>query len=408
LSKLLGTAHEDIDYHNRDRTSQFYAQSWFFVHWAMFGQGSPGAGSLSHYLAGMKTSRTAEAAFTAAFGGDYKMIDHRLAEDLESGEYNSPSYALPADLPAIEPPRTATEGEVEYALGAVQLGGRGAAEALPHLLHAVELDPQNLSAWEALGFAQLMQDNKDAALAALDRAAGLGSRNALVWQNRAWLQYNAALPAGGFGGTSNSELFNSTARDYRRAIELDPRCRSAYDGLAAVVDRTEPAVGEDLVQLEQGYKFFPEDDLLAVGVATARLRVGDRAAATKELRAVFEGEHSTALARQAAARALENEVLGRFNARFESAQRQRDYAEAIAAIDEAVSENVLSEQNRRSLAATRREIAQIRRLAEAAALANEGRLADAVATIQSVLDDSPATASVRHDAERLMKQCSGK
>ncbi|HWA84659.1 MAG TPA: hypothetical protein VG710_00435 [Opitutus sp.] len=406
LAKLFGTAQADIDYHERDRAGLFYAESWLVVHWAMFGEGSPGADSLSRYVTALKTARSSEAAFAAAFGGDYRTIDHRLAVYLRSGEYIRRSYVLrAADLVASEPPRPATEGEVEYALGALQLGGRGAPEALPHLERAVALEPANVAAWEALGFARLAQDEKDAALAAFDHATRLGSHNALVWHNHAVLRQEAELPAGEFVVTTNWEMFNESARDYRQAIALDPRCQPAYEGLAGVVYGAQPADAADLARLEQGRRFFPGDRMITTGVAAAQLRVGDRAAATKDLRAIFDAADAAPAVRQLARSALEGEVLAKVKAQFESTQRDRRYADLIAGIDEALKEDVLAPENRRALVAQRHEVDQWRRLDAAVNLVNSGRRAEAAVAVRMILDEPPANGIMRQEAERVLKAC---
>ena len=405
LEQLLGTARADIDYHEQDRTGRFYAESWLFVHWAMFGDGSPGAGSLARYVKELRTASDPEAAFKDAFGGDYHAIDRKLARYLRGGKYFRRTYVLnKAGLAAAEPPRRATEAETEFGLGALQLGGRGPGAALSHLTVAVRLDPGNTLAWEALGFAQLRLGDRPQALTAFDHAARLGSRDALVWCDRAALRQAAELPAGEFVVTTDTVMFNESATDYRQAIALDPRCQAAYRGLAGVVYGTKPADAADLSRLEQGLRRFPDDTLIAVGAAAARLRVGDRTRAEKELRAIYDGEHIAPTVRQLARSALEGEMLAKLTADFATDQRQRHYARLLTEIDGALAGNLLSRQNRWVLAAQRKQVDQLRRVDEAVDLLNKGQGEKAEAMLKAILDEPPASGIIRLEVERLLKE----
>jgi tetratricopeptide (TPR) repeat protein len=404
LRQLLGTSRGKMNYNDLDRTGQFYAGSWLFAHWVTFGAKAPGEASLARYLELMKSSRDPEAAFAGAFGGDYAAVDRLVLRYLLDGRYVRRRFALPAEPLAIAAPRPATEGEVEYALGALLLGARGPAAGLPRLRRAAELDAGNPRGWEVLGFAQLRLNDHGAALAAFDHATAAGSRLALVWSNRAALRQETEHAPGDLMRTTDESEFLRDAEDYRRAIELDPRCLHAYQGLAGVVYGLEPRDARDLARLEQGVRLFPTDVWVAMGRAVARLRSDAPAEGEAELRRLLaETSGLPATVRRLGESALEGERLKVLYAHIGRLNGQRRFAELVGELDAALADGTISTQNRSSLRAIRRETDQMRRLDDAVKALNSGRSDEAAALLRAVLAEPPATWIIRKEAQRLLQ-----
>lgn len=406
VAELVRTGRGRINYNDRDRTGQFYAKSWLFTHWVMFGENSPGPASIEHYLKLLKTAPDPELAFSTAFGGNYAAVERSLKTYLQKGKYIRRTFQLPKIEVALAPPREATAAEIEFALGALLFGARGPAEALPHLNRAAELDPENPRVWEAVGFAHLRSDNKPQALAAFDRATQCGSQLGLVWNNRAALRWEAEQGGVEIVRTSDREAFVTAAADFRKAIALDPLCHPAYDGLAGVIYGVEPFDPEDLARLEAGLKLFPEDRMLAIGLAAGKLRSENKVAAEAELRRLLtDEEHLPLQARRLGEGALEGEKLKVLFGHIELYNKDRRFGELVAELDAALSDNIISAQNRMGLRTVRNQAHLMQRVDQALAAYNAGDHADAAEILRSVLADAGGAGSVRHYAEQLLRLC---
>jgi tetratricopeptide (TPR) repeat protein len=404
LARVTNTARDRINYDDRERTGQFYATTWLFTHWAMFGDPSPGPVSLRRYVDELHRGSDPDAAFKTAFGGDYDTIDRQLATYLKKGKYIRKIYPLPQNAVAMEPPKPATSMEVDYALGALLLVGQGPDAAMPHFLRAIEFAPDDPRGWEALGFVHLQQGRKADAYDAFDHAARAGSKLALVWSNRAALRQEIER-VGEFVLTTDGASFAPAAADFRTAIDLDPLCQAAYQGLAGVTYGVEPFDPKDLVRMERGLRSFPEDRWIAVGRAAALLRSGNASAGEAELKRILEEtEHLPLKVRQLAENVLENEKLKTLTVRAERYYREQRFAELVAELDQALIDPTISRQNRAGLRSMRKQADQSRRISEAVTACNAGKLEDALALLHGVLDEQPATGTIRLEAERLLKQ----
>ena len=405
LTQILGMSRDKIDYES-ERTGKFYASSWLFAHWLMFGKNTPGSRSVPAYLSALKVATDPEKAFASAFGGNYEEVQQLLQHYLAGGTYIRKTYGLRlAELVPIEPPRPATVAEVEYALGAVAFGSRGAQAALPHLQQAVKLDPTDVHAWELLGNAELALEDKPAALDAYNRATKLGSRIGLIWNNRAELRQQAEHPAGEVFSSDDESSFAADAADFRQAIDLDPHCQVAYTGLAGVVYGVKPPDPADLERFERGCAAFPDDMEIAVGRALARMRTAEAARGEAELRALLARDTLPARARHLGENAIEDGKLKKLRADLDRFAEERRYPELMAEIDQALADEAISRENRESLRGYRKQVDQMRRLDEAVAAFNDGHFADAAKLVRSVIDEPPASWSIKNDAERLLKEC---
>lgn len=409
IQELVGAGRDTFKFNDRDRTGRFYAGAWLFVHWVSFGEGSPGPASLQRYLDLLKQARDPQAAFATAFGGNYAEIGKRLQAYLKKGQYFRRTEPLPPETIAISPAKTATAADLDYALGALLLASHGPAEALPRLRRAAAAEPDAPRAWEAIGFAELRSDNKAGALAAFDRAARAGSHIALVWNNRAALRDAAERPAsaGGLVLTTDRSSMNASAADFRRAIDLDPRCEPAYRGLAGVVYGAETVDPADITRFERAAFIFPKNEAVALGHALALLRSDRRETGERELLALLARDRLESAIRQLGENALENEKLRVIGPRLDALAAQHRFRDMIVEIDAVLADDAIRGENRRSLRATRRQAEQLAHLEQGVEAFNAGRLADAAAISRGLLAAPPANPSIRLDAERLLRLSTG-
>lgn len=406
LPKLIGTARGLIDFNDEDRTGRFYAESWLLVHWLMFGEKSPGEASIARYLELVKTTPNPAQAFAEAFGGSYADVQRKVTHYLTTGRYVRQTYTLtPDELAHVTEPRPATEAEVEFALGSLLFGAQGAQAARPRLQRAAELAPGEAQAWALLGFACVAMKDEDGALVAFEHAAEAGSRNALVWYNRATLRLSGQRSVGQMIETSDPGPFTEAAKDFRHALELDPQCRSAYAGLAGVTYAAEPFDAEDVARLQRGCALFPDDLAIRGGLACARVRT-DPGQGEAELRAVrAAAEDGPRWVRSLADSVLESLEFGRVKTAVQRATEERRYDDAVREVDAALARGVVSGTNRAQLKSVRRQLDQMQRIDQAAAVFNDGDPAKARVLLLSVQAEEPATWVIRNEIVRLLKLC---
>lgn len=132
----------------------FYAESWAFVHYLMFGGDAPGLAGLDRLLAAFGRGLPPRAALREALGLSPEELDRRLFRYLLVGTYRTESIRLgalaapPASVPA--PPAA-----VEIALAKLAAVSPGRmALALRHADRAIGLDPSDAEAYELAAYAR--------------------------------------------------------------------------------------------------------------------------------------------------------------------------------------------------------------------------------------------------------------
>lgn len=399
-AQVVDWASHENGYDERKRTGPFYAGSWLLAHWALFDDQAAGLSRPARYMKALETAPDPEAAFKAAFGGDYKAVGTQAVLYSKAGRYSRVRLKLPAGELGLEEPRKATEAEVEYALGSLLLNSRDAAEGLPHLKRATELAPANPSGWEAVGFAQAGEGNQAEAFDAFNRAIEAGSKIGEVWSRRGWLRRDVE----GITPASEPAELRPMAADFRRAIELDPRCDEAYHGLADIASRVAPADPDDVKRLEEGQKFSPKDDWIKVGLISLRIRAG-APGAVAEMKALLTANASlpTPIRRRA-----EDEVeavkLKVITEHIESLRSEGQYAQLIVELDQALADEDISPRSKRRLQGARDETDQARRIVEAKEKLDTDRKDEGLAALRKLREEPSLSNSMRQAVEALLEK----
>lgn len=404
LEALVNRPRDRLDLNGGEETARFYAEAWLFVHWLMFGEGSPGTGAILHYREELRATGDPARAFAAAFGGNYGDVQQRLEDYMASGRYIRQKFALAAgEVVRVSAARPVRPGEVEFALGALLLGAQGAPAALPYLQRAVALNPSESRRWSSLAFAQLRNHDDAGALLSLDRATAMGSPDALVWTNRAALRLESHRSGNGMGFRADGPVLGAAAADYRQALALDSLCRAAYVGLAGVAAGAVPADARDVGRLRRGRELFPHDPMIRVGYACVRL-AKEPIAAERELQAVLRQKTLSPATRLIAEGALQGQRWTRLAAEIATQSAARNYAAVVQAIDAGLAAG-FSEPNRRELVALRRQADQMRRIQDAVDAMNRGEIERARGLLQAVAAEGPATTEIRDETQRLWREC---
>jgi tetratricopeptide (TPR) repeat protein len=390
------------------RAGMAYAQSWAFVHYLIFGLRAGPKDALMAYVSRLRTETHPDEAFRQAFGGTYAEVDRKLREYIRGGRYYVAKQPV-ASLPALKA-EPASVVEIEDALARLRMVGGRHEEAKINVERAVAAAPEDPRVYELQG--ELAQELGDAAAAqaAYRTAVEKGSRDFRPYFELASAEHQAASESGGNGVELAPETARRIANRYEQAINLHPRFRPAYQGLASVVNLVPAGNPEDEGFLEQGLKLFPHDGLIRLGVAVVAKRAGNDEKAREHLARVLNAagqpSHVVGYARALETEWMQRDVFGRVDA----LASQRKFAEALAIVDQRLGEGV-DFSTRQRLKIMRDNLQTSHLLEQGNAAIAEQRWDDAQEKFQAVLESNASPilkGQVRRYLEQMEKRGIGK
>jgi hypothetical protein len=95
--RLLSIRADNPLYYERHRIGVYYAQSWLFVHYLLFGGRAGARTDLGYFLHSVQTGMDQAKAFELAFGTDYEGMDEALARYVRDGRYSVSSREIGED-----------------------------------------------------------------------------------------------------------------------------------------------------------------------------------------------------------------------------------------------------------------------------------------------------------------------
>lgn len=405
LPKLLGVGRDSLLYDEGTRTGIFYAQSWAFVHFLLFGQQSPGREAIQRYLELLKVVRSPDDAFLTAFGADYASFEAQLRRYITSGRYNKHVYSrADDDLAQAMKVGPALPADVALAKGSLLLGARSADDAEPFLGQAAELAPNDPRPWELLGHIAVERKDFPSALALLTKAAAAGSSSYLVYHNLAvarlpeltqtWLPSVALDPV----------VMDAAAADFRRAIQLSPAYVPAYEGLAGVMRGMATFVPTDVELLERGSLQSPGNAMIEAGIAAAEMRAGRVAEGRQRLERLCarDPNTTTSVGLTFARRLLANERLLTEIEEINRLTTERRLEEVVVIVDQALARD-LDPAARVYMENVKRRMNDYKVVRAAVEQANRGEFAPARRALADVIE-SDADAIVIKEAQRILKE----
>jgi hypothetical protein len=159
LPTLLAVDHHSPYYHERDKGSMFYAESWALAHYLKDKDDRDGTHLLTDYLAVLRTNPDPVAAATQTFG-DLTQLQVDLKKYILDGNYSitkmSGSTSVD-DSSFIAQALSQPQADTLRAELLMHEGRLSAAQAL--LQSAMHDDPANVHAYEVMGFAAYGQQN---------------------------------------------------------------------------------------------------------------------------------------------------------------------------------------------------------------------------------------------------------
>lgn len=304
LEKVLAITQGELFADRSSRTSFFYAESWLFMHYLIFGRHNMPQNGLATYRDLAAAGAPVAEAFQRAFGRPCGKMEDELYGYLRGGNYGlhrQPVAEVPP--PSVE---RASKGDINGALARLAMAGRRWSAAQQHAQTMIDMTPSDPRGFEILGAVKLESGDGSASLGPFRRAVELGSRDFLPYFGLAHVEHRDSLRGMiGFGALEPNAA-RRLANLYELAINFHNRYLPAYRGLAGLVGAVEPWSVEDRRFLELGRKNFPRDQMIALGVAVLSWRGGDRDTARLELgRVLASGQDDGPVEAQIYARQLE-------------------------------------------------------------------------------------------------------
>jgi hypothetical protein len=411
LEQLLFLAQDNLHGDSDDaslRTGLAYAQSWAFVHYLIFGQRKVPKGALIEYVKRLRTHHP-DQAFRDAFGGTYAEIDRQLTEYLRGGRYFVAHQSI-LELPAAKAV-PATVAEVEDALARLRMAGNRHGEAKANVERVLAASPDDPRSYELQGELAQELGDAEAARAAFRQAAAKGSQDFRTYYEIAYADHAAAGSDDGTRQTLTPERAREVANNYERAINLNPRHRASYQNLAGIIGLLPPGNADDAKFLGVGWRIFPDDGMIRLGIAVVAKREGNHEQARAMLaKVVDEGAaHPSSVLEYA--RRLETEWMQRdVFAQLDQLVKDRKFGEAVAMVDARIAEGV-DFHTRQRLQQSRDSLYGSHLLEQANAAMSERRWDEAREKFNAVLESnaSPILKSqVRRYVEQLDKRGVGK
>jgi tetratricopeptide (TPR) repeat protein len=212
-------------YHDEQKGSVFYAESWALTHYLYMNDRQMHTDQVGEYMTLVSRHEDPAAAAEKAFG-DLKKLQSALEEYIQRSNYKYfilSSAAAPIDEStySVRPlPQTESDAVRADSLAYVQRN----KDARALLDSVMKADPNNAQARETLGMMEFRAGNREAAQKWFAEAVKLGSQNYMVHY------YFASLDRGREQGAAEMKEIESSLR---ACIRLNPGFAPAYDQLSS-------------------------------------------------------------------------------------------------------------------------------------------------------------------------------
>jgi tetratricopeptide (TPR) repeat protein len=295
LDRLIQVGHDSPDYNEGSRQGIFYAESWAFAHYLMFGNKGARQPQLLQFTRLYNAGATVERAFSEAFKTDFATMEKELKRYIGNDSYPGVIYTMEnVEGPADTTSRTLSDGEVQFYLGDLLLHTNRIDEAEAFFKKALSLDPDLAGAYEGLGFVAMRREKYSEARDLFKKAVSLGSRNYLAHYFYAEaLHRELRSDQGSF--LASPEVAATIASELKTAIKLMPGFAPAYNLLAFMSLAGNEPLAQGVDAINTAMRLQPQNKVLALTLAQLQIRAQDLEAARQTLKPLTEGETEPAL-----------------------------------------------------------------------------------------------------------------
>jgi len=381
----------------------FYAQSWAFVHYLIFGDRKGGQGSLSDFLNAFYSGQSTEEAFQKTFGMNYVAMEEALDDYLRGGRCRVYSFPLVDGAKITAQPVPAPPAIVQVALAKLAFGTSRYELAKKHAEESVRLDPACADGYKMLAWVLSWEGSPDDFFAAADKAVQLGAKDADAFLLLAMAKAKKARSLGGIPPAEARQISNL----YERAINLSPALKTAYLNLGSTLPSLDQLGEQDELFIEQGLKLFPDDPSLIAGYAQVLRKKGNKAEGLKMLQALLDEPGKLSLEQQKYYRKLKSswdasDTIARAN----DLLKQKQPKEALVLLDGVLQRDPPIESKNTIVQLRWRAMAMVA-MQEARAAEAAGNIEEAARLFQSVVDMERAPANLRGVSRQAVRKLKG-
>ncbi len=211
-------------YHQEQKVSVFYSESWALTHYLMVTAHEKHVPLIDNYMALLSQHEDPVMAAEKAFG-NLKQLQTGFQLYVQNGDYKQfilSSAAAPIDESSYKV-SSLSQLQADTVRADILSRVERESEARAILATVINQDPNNAQAHETMGYLELRAGKRDAARKWFGDAVKLDSKDYLAYY------YFAALSMSQPESSDDKEIENSL----RAAIQLNPRFAPVYDRLAA-------------------------------------------------------------------------------------------------------------------------------------------------------------------------------
>jgi tetratricopeptide (TPR) repeat protein len=223
LASLFAVDRNSPYYHEENKASIFYAESWALTHYLAIKDLREGTHHVNDYMELLAKNVDTATAATSAFG-DLRQLQSNLMGYIRAGSLGYLKLLAMTDVDDTTfkvQSLTEVQGDARRA-DFLAYDGR-LADSRSLLDHVLQEDPQNVSAHETMGFLEFRAGHLEEAQKWYEQAVKLDSQSYLAHYYYAAISMNEAIPV------DDSQVEASL----RAAIKLNPTFAPAFDRLAA-------------------------------------------------------------------------------------------------------------------------------------------------------------------------------
>jgi Tfp pilus assembly protein PilF len=276
LATLFTVDDKSPYYHEENKGSIFYAESWALTHYLLIKDRQDKTERLKQYSDFLTQKVDPVTAATRAFG-DLKELQAALESYVQRGTFNYVKMITTTevdDSAFTVQPLAAVQWD---ALRADFLAyNNRTAEARPLLDHVLQEDPNNVSAQETMGYLEFRQGHVEEARKCYAQAVQHDSQNFLAHYYFAAMTMNGSL-----GATDATQVESSL----RTAIKLNPSFAPAYDMLAVFLGMRNRNLDEARMMALTAVSLDPANVGYRINVANVLMAMGENQNAVVVLRA---------------------------------------------------------------------------------------------------------------------------
>jgi tetratricopeptide (TPR) repeat protein len=264
-------------YHEEQKGSVFYAESWALTHYLLMTDNQKRSDRVGDYMKLLMRREDPVVAAQQAFG-DLKQLQKDLDRYIHApsyGQFILSSAAAPIDESSYKV-RTLTQAEADCARAGMLAYVNRTDEAEVLVTAVLKADPKNAQAHEVEGHIQFQANKREAALAEYAKAVQLGSKSYLAHY------YFASL------SMEQEKKGKQIEASLRTCIQLNPRFAPAFDALASLLVLQHGNLDEAHGWNAQAIQLDPGKLMYRVNAANVLLMQGNYDAAKTVLQAAMK------------------------------------------------------------------------------------------------------------------------